>query len=145
MREIKFRAWSPSKKLWREDWVMDSYEKIIDLNKERYDDDLILCQYTGLKDNTKWEDLTEKERADWTRRGNLPSAWNGKEIYEGDVLGVKLQKRNKNFNFTHVVKWEDDIEVYGGNHWSGYGYELPNFYVKVIGNIYENPELLEKK
>ena len=144
MRDLKFKAWSPSKKLWREDWVMDSYEKIIDLNEERYDDDLILCQYTGLKDNTKWEDLTEKERTDWTRRGNLPSVWNGKEIYEGDVM-----------DFTHnnigQVMWNTCcwiVQLKAGSLMQPKHYALrleSPHHGEVIGNIYEHPELLEKK
>lgn len=43
-------------------------------------------QFTGLRDSTKWEQLTEDERSEWTRKGNFPSEWNGKEIYEGDEL-----------------------------------------------------------
>ena len=130
MREIKFQAWDIDfKKMWivmsltREEQTpfMLVRESIESESCARPSKLLKIRQYTGLKDN------------------------NGKEIYEGDVLGVKLQKRNKKFNFTHVVEWEDGIELYGGNHWSGYGYSLPNFHVEVIGNIYENPELLEKK
>ncbi len=40
-------------------------------------------QNTGLKDATKWEVLTETERKGWTRE-YMPSAWYGKEIYDGD-------------------------------------------------------------
>ena len=42
--------------------------------------------FTGVYDSTTWEDLTEKERSDWTLAGNMPSDWKGKEIYEGDVM-----------------------------------------------------------
>lgn len=44
-------------------------------------------QYIGLKDNTKWEKLTEKERAEWVQiKGNFPSEWKGKAIYEGEIF-----------------------------------------------------------
>jgi len=46
----------------------------------------IAMQFTGLHDSTKWEDLTEHEREQWTRQGNMPSRWKGKEIYEGDIF-----------------------------------------------------------
>jgi hypothetical protein len=44
-------------------------------------------QFTGLYDKTKWEDLTEEERAKWVQiDGNFPSEWKGQEIYEGDLF-----------------------------------------------------------
>ena len=135
MREIKFRAWSPSKNLWREDWVMDSYEKTIDLNKERYDDDLILCQYTGLKDK------------------------NGKEIWEGDVLAWAGDWCRQDKEERHAVKFgfhSTSSDYYAS---VAYGFYMEREDLKVdtthsgeyfdkcevIGNIYENPELLEDK
>lgn len=45
-------------------------------------------QYIGLHDNTKWEVLTEEERAEWLQiSGKVPSEWKGREIYQGDVVG----------------------------------------------------------
>jgi len=43
-------------------------------------------QYTGLKDSTKWEQLTELEQQDWIKSGKTKEEWNGKEIYEGDIV-----------------------------------------------------------
>lgn len=83
-------------------------------------DDVILMQYTGLKDK------------------------NGKEIYEGDIL----------FKFgiddaPYVVKFgEQSIshDWQGVGFYTEYGGEIANIfggsYVEVIGNIYENPDLL---
>ena len=91
MRELKFRAWSPSMGKWRADWSLSTYEIVLNLNAERIDSDLVLEQYTGLKDK------------------------NGREIYEGDIL-VFTPKRwvrqegnyEKNANGI-VVGWPVDI------------------------------------
>lgn len=69
--------------------------------------EVILMQYTGLKDK------------------------NDTEIYEGDILD--------DCGHNDVVKYEE-----GGFWCHGGGGSDFSFY-KVIGNIYENPELLEEK
>jgi len=81
----------------------------------------ILMQYTGLKDK------------------------NGKEIYEGDV--VEWVWENGNI-YREVVKWKEipteETSCFGfefsGDLISKYGGRDT---VEIIGNIYENPELLE--
>jgi len=111
VREIKFRAWSPSKKKWRSDWSISSYVEVLDLNEERIDDDLILMQYIGLKDR------------------------NSKEIYEGDIIrGLHDFGPGGFHEKIGVIQWFDEGS-YRMEYW-----EQP----EVIGNIYENPELLEQ-
>jgi hypothetical protein len=56
---------------------------------------------------------------------------NGKEIYEGDILSWGAGDKS-------VVKWE-----FGGFLAGGRFQEISYEKSKIIGNIYENPELLD--
>lgn len=81
-------------------------------------DYLEFMQYTGLKDK------------------------NGKEIYEGDILGGDYYVNN----IAGVVKYYDDwgcsfLEYKGGG--DEFLWKAARV-AEVIGNIYENPELLER-
>ena len=146
MREIKFRA----KDTLERNWYVGSYmftndntnnpfrsgpfkesHRIIfyssgDWNMGGWNDVEIdpstLGQYTGLKDK------------------------NGKEIYEGDIvksIGGKIgyvvflaQEMG------YVVVWDNcDTRLGHRNRGGGYGDDLS---IEVIGNIYDNPELINK-
>ena len=66
---------------------------------------------------------------------------NGKEIYEGDVLKTKYQDKaimiwHKEFS---CFCFETIDEVVKGE----YQYSFKNVEIEIIGNIYENPELLD--
>lgn len=149
MREIKFRAWDKDKKkmfhhangrpliiygkglwcIWIKDkplgerWVTDH-------------DSAILMQYTGLRDSTKWEQLTEKEQERWLDSGKTKKEWNGKEIYEGDILKTPADWGDKG-----IVEWDDDMAGFFvtvndcGGHMFYEDFEAKD--VEVIGNIYE--------
>lgn len=117
-REIKFRAFLNSK--YYENPCMLSWEELL----EQYDaidmfqrDLMTLMQYTVLKDK------------------------NGREIYEGDVLDIGLRNQDGKPVIAPV-----SYEKYAA------GYVLDNGIwqrltedCEVIGNIFENPELLEGK
>lgn len=57
---------------------------------------------------------------------------NGKEIYEGDVI--------KYLQFTIIIKWIEDKAKFNIFDYTG----INSNNIEVIGNIYENPELVEK-
>lgn len=117
MREFKFRAWDSIHKRFTT-WEDDKYNVLEFIT--RTDGQHVITQYTGLKDK------------------------NGKEIYEGDCV--------------IWAGFRDD--VVGEVYFDKGGFQVRNYYVayqdipsdafgegvvtlQVIGNIYENPELIK--
>lgn len=127
MREIKFRAWDKNHKEMMTDLVMNFNGNLYcrDISKENtfyvrdVKHEVELMQFTGLKDK------------------------NGKEIYEGDILEIGGDK------FKGDVIWNDKFAEWKINHYNhslGLLLETMKYEdVEVIGNIYENKELLEEK
>jgi len=120
MREIKFRAWCPTNKMMYYPYVagFNSGEIL-----KRFD---TIMQYTGLKDK------------------------NGKEIYEGDIVAYLNCYTKKTLR--KQIAWDKYscgfcTEPIGHtNLWHLQEYLTDNkLDIEVVGNIYENIELLEKK
>ena len=114
MEKIKFRAWSKTKQ------CIINWENIKDnLSNFINNDDYILMQYTGLKDE------------------------NVKEIYEGDI--ISFSDLSISFTVAHIYFEKGcfyaDDKCPIGNVSLGYLVNN-NRNVEVIGNIFENPELL---
>ncbi len=116
MREIKFRAW-------------DKIEKIMYLDvQDEYD---FIC---GSKIAESFGELLEDEDFIVMQFTGLKDK-NGKEIFEGDIL---FDGTVKSF-----VIWKEEESMFGINNGK---YELGYYNNwEVIGNIYENPELLEEE
>jgi len=132
MREIKFRAWDKKTETMNDVWAIhfkgwhDSEINFIEINglgtdgtEERSEVEVELMQYTGLTDI------------------------NGKEIYEGDIVRQYKDWGNNDLDQIAEVTC-DGTEWY----WGEYGCISAALSIhkdtEVIGNIYENPELLEK-
>ena len=129
----KFRAWDKRFSEFVEDFFVSEDGKIykkstdtgygIAISKET-SDKVILMQSTGLKDK------------------------NGKDIFEGDILGCKTDDEVINLN----IFWDEEHALFMFES-KKYNEQEPlaelvenNTYpFEIIGNIYENPELLEDK
>ena len=121
MREIKFRGWERELQMMVYDTELGGWIFEYDGNPVRAVNQMIneedyfydLMQYTGLKDK------------------------NGTEIYEGDIIWDAHAEIHGKVTFdegTFCVEWKTHIE---------HLFEVvSDYYAEVIGNIYENPELL---
>ena len=147
IRENKFRVWDTyEQRFWSQEEMTEVggfyYTWGVTPPEELYPNRFILQQYTGLRDNTKWKDLTEEERSKWTKDGNIPSEWNGKEIYEGDILTHEGFGGSVDKPKLKVMKWDKT----GWQPSSSFkNWNKCILIYKVIGNICENKELLEAK
>jgi len=132
MREIKFRMWDKKHKKWADvnqltDWnTYDIFAVVLKGNHHcpyqvfsvKSDVEYDLLQYTGLKDK------------------------NGKEIYDGDIVKSWDEESEDADEYIDEVKLNLISGIwFGKNRYCHLG--LPRGF-EVIGNIYENPDLLAK-
>jgi len=129
-REIRFRVWDKLSKKFidlgvgglRGDYSFDDY---LD---DTFNDPIskfVAQQYTGLKDQ------------------------NGTDIFEGDIVtyGLPIGHPDKRKEFKEEIKWENHGWVLLGRVKDG-TYANPMYSwpgMVVIGNIFENPELIKQE
>lgn len=123
----KFRAWSTDKKIMAEVRTLRFTDELVETDKfvERSIEGVKLMQSTGLKDK------------------------NGKEIFEGDIV--------TDGEFARIVQYHQTLGFYmfdeeGNERFFSDSATLEDFeedakivseILEIIGNVYENPELLE--
>jgi uncharacterized phage protein (TIGR01671 family) len=137
-REIKFRVWDPEYKSmdWFENgsftlnhFVMGCYPRDFHRTLEaELRHDLVFLQYTGLNDK------------------------NGEEIYEGAILiddtpyALSFDPDEVSHKQLIIVKYSDEEGAFLGvspdSNWVVSFLQSKPERLKIIGNIYENPELL---
>lgn len=134
MREIKFRCWDKELEKYLDQEIFITSKGIIFDEIGGYTkDSIIIEQYTGLKDK------------------------NGKEIYEGDILTSTIYPYKNDYGnmlYVGIVEYEPpsfyrtyhlvDKTRRGISNGIGEPLEYTES-LEVIGNIHENPELLEEK
>ena len=128
----KFRAWDKSHKRiidvssinFRDGTIQEETRYAV--NRKVYLDDVVLMQYTGVKDK------------------------DGVEIYEGDILEVEKNEDgtykgtiNGNVFFDRFQGYSSKIKVAGMHDVNTIRYW--NNHIRIIGNVYENPELEEHR
>ena len=127
MREILFRGKRTDNGTWTYGYLFCIWERTylcwgttnnVPNMKEVFSE--TVCQYTGLTDK------------------------NGRKIFEGDILGGFLDEEYPEHETVVVVEWHENMWV------TRQGEYLPDLLelddsdcFEVIGNIYDNPELLE--
>lgn len=131
---FKFRLWhKPLKQMHYNDFIVtatgymakiyqqDDYMMKFNQEDLEFDKQCILMQCTGLKDK------------------------NGKLIYEGDIINIWCKNLTK--NQISEVKFNEKRAAFTFDYFTDYGNIVPCTMEKteivVIGNIYENKELLE--
>lgn len=137
MRSIKFRAWDDKNDKWllgyeyeglggfsltgetvlMGEWGNVFWSFISDEDKDF--EDLKVMQYTGLKDK------------------------NGQEIYEGDIVSAE----NRYYIVEYREQYCDYVFTYTKKNWKRVKVSKQNITrldIEVIGNKFENPELIDK-
>lgn len=121
-REIKFRAWDGERLrlVWGLGWIDGELDTV---NTPKYHgpvvENVVIMQYTGTNDSKD------------------------NNIYEGDI--VKYRQRNLDQAFG-IEEGPDYIERIIEIKYRGQSFNVPGGFIKdleVIGNLYENPNLLE--
>jgi uncharacterized phage protein (TIGR01671 family) len=124
MHQIKFRKWdSENKEMIDGDSL--AFEEYLPISQQLTQEGIM--QFTGLKDR------------------------DGKEIYEGDIIemdcGCDSEYGCSHGSYRSFVRWNSESASFGLAESDGkYGEEFDASYedeYQIIGNIYENPELLE--
>lgn len=150
MRELKFRGFNKFKNKWTYGYPCNKPNALI--TEFRFDeklDEFVCCNENCRQDIFRYEDIEEGTLGQFTGVRDK----NKNEIYEGDI--VKFAVFDLSFDSDeNVEKFEkryekDEVVFTNGRFIAGVKYGSNESLalmqeLEVVGNIYENPELLER-
>jgi uncharacterized phage protein (TIGR01671 family) len=141
MREIKFRAWDKKTESMVEVMNLDYFTNSGCTKKSP--SHLYVHEYSisfnGETDSLQYDDISDRfELMQYTGLNDK----NGKEIYEWDILQWKFNNEDR----LYKVLWDNGCGrwlVENINDTKDITHILHDSFTEIVGNIYENPELLK--
>ncbi len=124
-RELKFRVWLHDTKKWGDVACIEVFNSTGKLEYLYQDQPYTIQQYTGLKDK------------------------NGKEIYEGDICNAGIVIGDVNYSIGGFYLASNPLMAYFKGYPDNMNVLSPDWDsswidVEVIGNVIQNPELLNQ-
>lgn len=120
-REIKYRAWDKKEKKFVQDIFLAIDGWYFQQSMDDYNENIVIQLFAELTDKS------------------------GVEIYEGDIVDVRMNKSKNDAMDSNIgirdIAWQNG-GLFLRDYSNSLAWQCENFDIEVIGNIYENPELL---
>lgn len=120
MRKIKFRVWLKKQKIMRDNVSFHAGNIWTGYCWIPFNANYELMEYTGCEDK------------------------NGVEIFEGDIVKRAVLYKGEILESINYVEFENGCFILKNSSLNNYLFLSKEYENEVIGNIYENPELLEE-